>query len=250
MAKVQFKITIKDLNEIPLGDFVSFITMQGDEQFKVYKAFSVFTSLTPDEVDQIPFEIVEKTFKEIEQIITDAKNIEFQPKISIKNEEFGAIPNLSKMTFGEYIDLDNYSKSLLKADFNWHDATRLMAVFYRPVTDGVRDIYSIEPYDGSDKYNGIMHDCPTAAFFGSCAFFLRLRRGLLKHSNLFLKKMDYKMNLQSSEKSSLNNMVGERVLTIFQKVMSLDGTELPVYLSTQPLPNLSTIKDKNRFRTK
>ena len=81
--------------------------------------------------------------------------------------EFGFMPNLDKMTLGEYIDAEKYMSS-------WETMHQAMAVFYRPIIAGNKDFHKIEKYEGSSKYSDIMRDAPASVAIGAMLFFLSL----------------------------------------------------------------------------
>lgn len=89
--------------------------------------------------------------------------------------EFGFVPNLDKLTMGEYIDLNNYfgeTETLHKA----------MAVLFRPIHSSFKDRekYLISSYEGTDKYSEMMKDMPLGIALGARVFFYRLGMKLSK----------------------------------------------------------------------
>lgn len=104
----------------------------------------------------------------ITNIITEA--LEEKPELvrtfKIGNTEFGFIPNLEDMTFGEYIDLDNYIGDVK----NLHKA---MAVLYRPIKQKIKNKYLIQEYKG-DSYHQAMLNTPMDAVISSMLFFWNL----------------------------------------------------------------------------
>jgi hypothetical protein len=54
--------------------------------------------------------------------------------------EYGFIPNLDDMSFGEYVDLDTYLG-------DWQNIHRAMAVLYRPIREKRGERYNIVPYE-------------------------------------------------------------------------------------------------------
>jgi|TARA_B110000914_G_C15491200_1_gene460710 hypothetical protein len=83
--------------------------------------------------------------------------------------EFGFIPNLDKMTMGEYIDLNNY----IEDTDMMHKA---MAVLFRPIHSTFKDKekYLISTYDGAAQYGEMMKDMPLGIALGARVFFYRL----------------------------------------------------------------------------
>jgi hypothetical protein len=82
------------------------------------------------------------------------------------DSEFGFIPNLEEMTFGEYIDLDS----------NIGDPERIeyvMAVLYRPIKQRVGERYSIKEYE-PELLREAMLNMPMDAVVSSILFFWNL----------------------------------------------------------------------------
>lgn len=93
--------------------------------------------------------------------------------------EFGFIPNLSKMTLGEYVDLDTYiSKS--------EELHRVMAILYRPIHKSYEKLlgYRVADYQGTDLMAEVMNDMPLDIAFGALVFFYHLEKKLLTHTML------------------------------------------------------------------
>ena len=85
--------------------------------------------------------------------------------------DYGFIPDLENMTFGEYVDLDTFI-----GDYeNMHKA---MGVLYRPITQRYKDKYLIEEYSGDDSDK--MKDMPMDAVLSSILFFYHLGMELSK----------------------------------------------------------------------
>ena len=92
-------------------------------------------------------------------------------RLSFRGKEYGFVPNLEEMSFGEYIDLDNYL-----SDMDMLHKT--VGVLYRPITKDKGDLYEIEPYTGTDGYS----DFPLDVALGATLFFYRLSNKLLKNT--------------------------------------------------------------------
>ena len=113
--------------------------------------------------------------------------------------EFGMIPNLDKMSFGEYIDLESYI-------VNWDNMHKAMAVMYRPIIAGKGELYKIEPYEGSEKWADVMKDAPVNVALGAMVFFYRLGTKLSRYTmnSLLEEKTEESIALkQALEKSGV-----------------------------------------------
>jgi len=85
--------------------------------------------------------------------------------------KLGLLPNLDKMTYGEWTDLDEYiydNKTLHKA----------MAVLYRPLVWEKSDRYIVHEYKGTDELSEVMKEMPFSVALGARDFFFRLARKL------------------------------------------------------------------------
>jgi hypothetical protein len=111
---------------------------------------------------------------------------EFTPTFKIEGLEFGFIPNLEDITFGEYVDLEN---NITKID-NFHKA---MAVMYRPIKTRSKDKYEIIPYTGTDEFSDLMKFAPLDVVMSASLFFWTLGNDLVNSSLLSL-EMEIKKN--------------------------------------------------------
>jgi hypothetical protein len=118
-----------------------------------------------------------------ELIISLTKTLEaegtFQQRFKIKDLEFGFIPNLEEISFGEYVDLEKYLQDVS----TFHKA---MAVMYRPIKETFKDRYSIHEYNGSDEYSDLMKFAPLQIVKGANVFFWTLEKDLLRATLTFL----------------------------------------------------------------
>ncbi len=107
----------------------------------------------------------------------------FVRRFTLNGVEYGFIPNLDNISYGENVDICNNisegSKGMAKA----------MGILYRPVlpTSGKKN-YEIEKYTADPKYTEIMKDMPVDVMLGAQVFFWTLTRDLLLHIPSYLKK--------------------------------------------------------------
>jgi len=94
-----------------------------------------------------------------------------KPSLTVFWNDKGFIPNLSKITFGELIDLDNYlpqNKFLHKS----------MAILYRKVEARSRDLYTITPYEGAGNASEYK-EMPLSIAMGAMLFFWTIAKDLV-----------------------------------------------------------------------
>lgn len=123
--------------------------------------------------------------------------------------EFGLIPNLDKMSYGEYEDLENY----IYEDKSLH---RAMAVLYRPIMFKKKDRYLIHEYKGTDEMAEVMKDTPLDVALGAKVFFWTLARKLGSYT------LDYTLKeLLKKEEHNSENRLAENGEDIKQYISSL-----------------------------
>tara|TARA_R110002020_G_scaffold48090_5_gene137315 strand:- start:338 stop:988 length:651 start_codon:yes stop_codon:yes gene_type:complete len=160
------------LNEITLEQYQKFLKIQkdnDDETFLAIKMIEIFCGIRGDVI----MKMKASSIKEVTNIIADMFN-EKPPLVkefTMKGKEYGFIPKLEDMSFGEYVDLDTYMGDME----NIHKA---MAVLYRPITQKYNDKYLIEDYEGEDIQ--IMKDMPMDVVLSSIIFFYNLGMDLSK----------------------------------------------------------------------
>ena len=86
-------------------------------------------------------------------------------RFSMNGIQYGFIPKLDEMTFGEYVDIDTYLS-------DWQNMQYAMAVLYRPVEGSYKDMYNIRPDKTNDEAK--MLEMPMDVVLGALLFFYRL----------------------------------------------------------------------------
>jgi len=171
---MKLEITIPEkLNEITLGQYQQWLKVaEGKEitPFLQQKMIEIFCNVTLKQVLMIKASDVDTITNDI------AKVFEEKPKLvtmfKLNEMEFGFIPKLDEMTFGEYVDLDSYLP-------NWDTMHKAMNVLFRPVTYKKKEKYLVSDYEGSGKYD--LRNMTLDVVFGSVVFFWNLKNELQKH---------------------------------------------------------------------
>tara|TARA_R110000772_G_scaffold48536_3_gene110811 strand:+ start:139 stop:798 length:660 start_codon:yes stop_codon:yes gene_type:complete len=137
---------------------------QNSERFINIKMLEIFCN--------IPFEYASKMKLNDFVEIVDKINVMLLEKpelvkfFKMGDSDFGFIPNLEEMTFGEYIDLDSNIGDAEKIEY-------VMAVLYRPVKQKVGERYSIHEYE-PELFREAMLNMPMDAVVSSILFFWNL----------------------------------------------------------------------------
>jgi|TARA_R100001129_G_scaffold162589_1_gene127829 hypothetical protein len=190
----------EDLSEITLAQYQRWIKIAEKQEevntFYQQKMIEIFCNANLQDIMQMRLKDIQEITTHLDSLFNNTP--EFQPLFKLEDEEFGFIPKLDEMTFGEYIDLDNYLA-------DWQQMDSAMAVLFRPVTYKRKGKYLIEDYVSSEKYD--LSEMPLNVVLGSLVFFCDLKNELLKHIMNYLKTQDI-VDIPQSLKDLLESGVG------------------------------------------
>lgn len=208
------------LNEIPLLNYQKFMKLveaSNDQELIAQKTIEIFCGINIKDVVKIKFTDVENIVQKLNDVFKEKPA--FQNKFKIRNIEFGFIPNLEEISFGEYIDLETNITSVQ----NFHKA---MAVMYRPITKKLKDRYEIFQYTGTDEFSEAMKYAPLNIVLGATLFFSTLGSELVQRTLTYLET-----EIQKNKK--LMTLAKERNL-----ISDGDGTIQSTHLLKETLQSL------------
>ena len=173
MAMIKQKIKVPNkLAEITLGQYQKFskiYTKDVDQDFLQKKMIEIFCGIPLADVNKIKYNSIQKVIEVILKMFNEKPKLKKIFKLG--NIDFGFHPQLSEMTFGEFVDADTFSG-------DWETMDKAMSVLYRPIKDKFNDRYLIEDYDGETKE--FMKQMPLDVAFGAIFFLSNLRNELMK----------------------------------------------------------------------
>lgn len=169
--KVNLKIPTS-LNEITLGQYQEFVKLEQ----KLKDSTEVSIQLKMIEIFCSVPEVVVRNMKatdiaEICEIINTMFDTNHQhiSKFTLNGVDYGFIPELDNMSFGEYMDLDTF----IGDNDNLH---RALNVLYRPIKLNKGGRYIIEDYEPSISDDA--KDFPLDVVLGAIVFFYTLGKDL------------------------------------------------------------------------
>ena len=116
---------------------------------------------------------INKIAKELRFLMSSQPNTDdLQKKVDWNGKKYGFIPNLSEITMGEYIDIEEYCKEAHK---NIH---KIMSILYRPIKKENSTRYNIESYSPSEEIEESFLEFPILPSMSALSFFFRLGRKL------------------------------------------------------------------------
>lgn len=208
MAIIELELKVpQKLQAIKLRQYQEYLKIQKENEdaedaanFLNSKCIQIFCGLTLKESYNLPVKMFDGVLQQIGKCFEEPTPLikEFSMTGSNGVEvSFGMIPSLDEMTFGEYVDLENFMS-------DWDNMHKAMSVLYRPITFNKNGKYLIEDYDGTDKYWEVMKDAPVNVALGAMVFFYRLGKKLSKYT------MDYLLLQQNQKGASMQEKDSER----------------------------------------
>lgn len=158
------------LSEITLEQYQRFARLEGDEEFLTKKMLEIFCNVPFEKLPNVRFKDVSSVFKHINAMMEEKPSL--TQRFTLNGQEFGFIPSLEDITYGEFVDLDSYLTDIQ----NLH---KVMSVLYRPVIGKVAKYYIIEEYQSATKYCDTMKQATMDVVMGAVLFFWTLGRELL-----------------------------------------------------------------------
>lgn len=179
--EIQVKVPTS-LNEIPLKHYVDFLNVQkgsNDEEFIAQKMIEIFCGIRLADVAKIKMTSLNEMVAHFTELFSQTPA--FVPTFKIGDIEFGFIPNLEEITFGEYVDLESHLQS-------WDSFNKAMAVMYRPIKTRIKDKYEIQEYKPSKDHQELMQFAPLDVCIAASVFFYNLGNELLTATLNYLEK--------------------------------------------------------------
>lgn len=200
MKQVNVKIP-ETLNDLTLGQYQEVLKYEGqediDKDFLMRKVVKIVYGIPMNEFDNIVNKDVDVLISSYNTVVKKAHK--FTQRFELNGAEYGIIPNFDNISFGEWCDMNEYSKT--------EDQHRLMSILYRRVTKKKGKRYSIEAYNGSHERFKAM---PLGIALGAVAFFLRISIQLLSDTVNSLTEEEQR---QMVKRGSTRNGDGTQVST-------------------------------------
>ena len=207
------------LRDVKLSQWQRYIDVfdknKGDEatEFLNKKVLEIFCDIKLSDIHHIGLSLFEDSLAHLSAILNSKPELSQTFKLEGSDGvvvEFGMIPNLDKMSYGEFIDLEKY----LFSDKDLHKA---MAVLYRPIKLKKKDRYLIHDYKGTSYMSDVMKDTPLDVAISARVFFYRLATKLGNYTMAYTLKQLQEKNQTKQDKDSVKN--GE---VIKQYLLSLE----------------------------
>lgn len=130
-------ITVKQYRDL------SNIDLAQDTTEWMAQSISILCNIDAEIVAKLTINELDRIGKVINKLTdSDQNNQELQKKIEYKGKRYGFHPNLSKLTVGEFADLETYCNGGYFDNLN-----EIIGILYRPIVNEGGEFYTIEDYD-------------------------------------------------------------------------------------------------------
>ena len=202
------------INDITLEEFQRFdkINIENqDSDFLLHKTIEIFCGVDINLVSKFPLKDAEDIESQIAGVLS--QDTPHTTQFELEGVKYGFIPDLSQMSLGEYIDLEE----ALKETKSFHKA---MSVMYRPIVKSFSNLYTVETYDASVERQEVMKSAPLGIASSAVVFFYHIVKELLQASQHYSQSTMTESLTTLEKHSSLKNMDGLTASMHFLRVVS------------------------------
>ncbi len=232
---VKIELSVPDaLSDITLGQYQKYLKIldqnKDDDnaaEFINMKIIEIFCDVDFKDVLKIPLGEAEKVLTIINKAFEEKPDIIRHFKLL--SVDMGFIPNLERISLGEYIDVENNI-------VDWQTMHKAMAVLYRPVNFRSKDKYTVAPYEPSDEVSELMKEMPLDVAMSSMVFFYDLGMELLKAIPTYIQKNLTEEQTYLLKQTLAQSGVGINQFTHLLEGMSLNSMRLPKVHSSNASP--------------
>ena len=222
--------TLRDLNVGQWQKYMKIYDKNKDAEsteFLEQKMLEIFCGVSLNSVNELGLAAFDDTVTHVSRLLSS--NTDLVTRFDLKGTDgavvhFGMIPNLDKMSYGEFLDLEKY----MFDNDNFHKA---IAVMYRPIKHYNKEKYLIHDYSGTELLAEVMKDTPLDVAMGVRVFFWRLATKLGNYTMVSTLKELQKTQEGREDKHSIKS--GENIkhylLSLEKMLVELERLQKPQY---------------------
>jgi hypothetical protein len=170
--------TIEKLNDIKLYQWIElqeYLATNPPEDKIPFQTISILCDISTQNARKMNISDIEGVLSRLNEILQEKPN--FEATFTLGGIEYGFIPNLDKITAGEFVDIEKFQDEFRDRKINLY---KIMSVLYRPIQDKQSfGHYSITTYTG--EINEAFKDMPIGIALGAHLFFCDLGNDLLTY---------------------------------------------------------------------
>jgi hypothetical protein len=187
---MSIKVSIPaDYSSISVKQYVNYHAAKND----IDKLVSI-SNLTKEQAEQIPFQHLPALLTAFEGTLLN-ESAKFFEIITIKDKDFGFIPDLYSISMGEYADISTWAADVAA------NMVKIMGTLYRPIDKRVGSKYTILPHSKANRelVEGYIEQMTLEQFNGAMLFFSTLLNELSNTSLDYLENEVKKLTEELTE---------------------------------------------------
>ena len=187
---MSIKVSIPaDYSSISVKQYVDFHAAKND-----IERLASISNLTKEQAEQIPFQHLPTLLGAFQETL-QMETAKFFETITIKDRDFGFIPDLYAISMGEYADISTWA-----ADVN-ANMVKIMGTLYRPIDKRVGSKYTLVPHTKQNRemVQGYVEQMTLEQFNGALLFFSTLLKELSNTSLDYLETEVKKLQTETEQ---------------------------------------------------
>ena len=185
------KITLPDnYSEITVGQYMELWEMYEsvqDAHESQRRCIELLSGLEAHSLQEATWDSLQEASEALSWLVKDPDPFTLKMplirRFELKGQQYGFIPDMSKLTVGEYADLETLCRGGVFGVLN-----KLCAILFRQVSKEKMDKYSIIAYAPSEERKEVMKDLPMNIAVAAVVFFCNTGKELILTTELFLEK--------------------------------------------------------------
>ena len=179
MAKEQFEVIVPtEWKDITIAEYQRYLQIaKTKRKTRDDEIISMFCKIDKKLIKKLQLKHKKLLVDKINKFVNSKNETILEKRIKFKGKQYGFIPNLSKITTGEFVDIEEYGKDINK---NLH---RIMSVLYREIDRESGRFYSVKPYDPDELEIDKFKELPMSTTLSAIDFFFHLGKNLLEDLN-------------------------------------------------------------------
>ena len=181
MSKEQISINVPtEWKDITIAEYQRYLQLcKTKRKTKDDEIVAMFCKVDKSLIKKVKLKDKKLLVEKINNFVNSKNVAKLKKRIEFKGKKYGFIPNLSKITTGEFVDIEEYGKEIN------HNLHRVMSVLYREIDKEVNQYYSVKPYDPDELEINKFKDLPMDVTLSAIDFFFRLGKNLLEDLNSY-----------------------------------------------------------------
>ena len=181
MAREQFEVIVPtEWKDITIAEYQRYLQIaKSNRRTRDNEIISLFCKIDKEFIKKLKLKDKKVLVDKINKFVNSKNETSLEKRIKFNGKKYGFIPNLSKITTGEFVDIEEYGKDINK---NLH---RIMSVLYREIDKTSGKLYNVKSYDPDEIEIDKFKTLPMSTTLSAIDFFFRLGTRLLEDLNSY-----------------------------------------------------------------